>query len=248
VGPGATYDPRVIERFAEQLLRKADSVRVGSAVVGGILGVVFGGVPLTPLASVWPIPSRFGVATMLIGALAGILVGWVVGEGRAFRFRVQAQMALFQLDIERKVDASLHAAAAAAAPAPVAAAPPPAPAAPAPVAVALPPLAPTPPPVAPAPPPATVVPVPVARASVPVSVAPVPVSIASVPVSLASAPVSVAPVAPVPVSVAPASVSGAPAPVFDAPAPVPTPPPLKQLLRMPEEAPNAPPLSPRVAL
>jgi hypothetical protein len=229
VGPGATYDPRVIERFAEQLLRKADSVRVGSAVAGGILGVVFGGVPVTPLAPVWPIPSRFGVATMLIGALAGILVGWVVGEGRAFRFRVQAQMALFQLDIERKVDASLHAAAAAAAPAPVAAAPPPALETPAPVAVAL-------PPVAVAPPPVAVAPAASAVAPAPASVAPPPASVVPVPVSRA----------PVPVSVAPASVSGAPAPVSDAPAP--TPRPLKQLLRMPDEAPNAPPLSPRVAL
>jgi hypothetical protein len=117
VGPGAAYDPRVIERFAEQLLAKADSVRVGSAAVGGILGVVFGAVPLSPLESVWPIPARFGVATMLIGALAGVLMGWVVGEGRAFRYRVQAQMALFQLEIERKVEASLDAIATAPAPA-----------------------------------------------------------------------------------------------------------------------------------
>ena len=138
--PGASYDPRVIERFAEQLLRKADSVRVGSAVVGGILGVIFGAVPLTPLESVWPIPSRFGVATMLIGALSGVLVGWVVGEGRAFRFRVQAQMALFQLEIERKVEAAVTQAATAVAPAPVETAP-----APAPVAAPAPPAPPAPP-------------------------------------------------------------------------------------------------------
>ena len=121
MGPGAAYDPRVIERFAEQLLSKAESVRVGSAAVGGILGVVFGAVPLTPLESVWPIPGRFGVATMLIGALAGVLMGWVVGEGRAFRYRVQAQMALFQLEIERKVEAAVTQAAtvAVSAPAPV---------------------------------------------------------------------------------------------------------------------------------
>jgi hypothetical protein len=234
VGPGASYDPRVIERFAEQLLRKADSVRVGSAVAGGILGVVFGGVPLTPLASVWPIPSRFGVATMLIGALAGVLVGWVVGEGRAFRFRVQAQMALFQLDIERKVDASLNAAAGAAAAAPASVAPAPASATAAPVAVA--------------PPPVAVAPAAVSLAPAPGSAALTPVFVAPVPVSIALAPVSVSPLAPVPVSVAPASVSVAPAPVSDAPAPAPTPPPLQQLLRMPDEAPNAPPLSPRVTL
>jgi hypothetical protein len=110
VGPAAAYDPRVIERFAEQLLAKADSVRVGCAVGGGIVGVLFGAAPLTGLRLVWTIPGTFGVATMLIGALVGVLIGWVIGEGRAFRYRVQAQMAYFQLEIERKVEASLEAA------------------------------------------------------------------------------------------------------------------------------------------
>jgi hypothetical protein len=96
-----TFDPTIMEQFAGQLLRKADSVRVGSAIVGGVVGVIFGAVPLTPLASVWPIPAIFGFATILLGALAGVLVGYVVGEGRAFRLRVQAQTALFQVDIER---------------------------------------------------------------------------------------------------------------------------------------------------
>jgi hypothetical protein len=174
----AGYDPRVIERYAEQLLRKSDSVRVGMAVGGGIFGTIVGSVPLTPLESVWPIPGSFGVATILLGALIGILVGYVVGEGRAFRYRVEAQRALFQLDIEKRVTAAVvsavaevaarqqlapavqpGAAAPAHAPAPVAPAPPTTPpaAVPAPpptVAVAPPPPAITPPAVAPAPEPA----------------------------------------------------------------------------------------------
>jgi hypothetical protein len=166
-----TFDPTIMEQFAEQLLRKADSVRVGSAVVGGVIGVIFGAVPLTPLASVWPIPAIFGFATILLGALAGVLVGYVVGEGRAFRLKVQAQTALFQVDIERRLESALTVqarliAAAIAPPLPVAApavpvavaapvpapapAPAPAPVAPAPAVAA--PVAPAPPPpVAPAP-------------------------------------------------------------------------------------------------
>ena len=152
------FDPAIMEQFAQQLLRKADSVRVGSAVAGGVVGVIFGAVPLTPLASVWPIPAIFGFATILLGALAGILVGYVIGEGRAFRLRVQAQTALFQVDIERRLESALMVqsrliAAAlgppAPVPAPAAAAPAPAPAAPAPVAP--PPVAPAPAPPAPAP-------------------------------------------------------------------------------------------------
>jgi hypothetical protein len=103
VSTAAGYDPKIIERFAEQLMRKADTVRVGCAVGGGIFGVFIGAVPLTPLKSVWGVPAGFGVATIIVGALLGILVGYVIGEGRAFRYRVQAQSAIFQLQIERRV-------------------------------------------------------------------------------------------------------------------------------------------------
>jgi hypothetical protein len=107
VPPAAGYDPKIIERFADQLLRKADTVRVGCAVGGGIFGVFVGAVPLTPLKSVWGLPASFGVATIIVGALVGILLGWVVGEGRAFRYRVQAQSAIFQLEIERRVTSAV---------------------------------------------------------------------------------------------------------------------------------------------
>ena len=103
----AGYDPKIIERFADQLLRKADTVRVGCAVGGGIFGVFVGAVPLTPLKSVWGLPAGFGVATIIVGALVGILIGWVIGEGRAFRYRVQAQSAIFQLEIERRVTSAV---------------------------------------------------------------------------------------------------------------------------------------------
>jgi hypothetical protein len=107
MAPAAGYDPKIIERFAEQLLRKADNVRVGCAVGGGVFGVFVGAVPLTPLKSVWGLPAGFGVATIIVGALVGVLIGWVIGEGRAFRYRVQAQSAIFQLEIERRVTSAV---------------------------------------------------------------------------------------------------------------------------------------------
>src|SRR3954447_8477667 len=99
----AGYDPKIIERFADQLLRKGDTVRVGCAVGGGIFGVFVGAVPLTPLRSVWGLPAGFGVATIIVGALVGVLVGWVGGVGRGFRYRVQAQSGIFHLEIGRRV-------------------------------------------------------------------------------------------------------------------------------------------------
>ncbi len=95
------FDPSVIEQYAEQLYRKADSVRVGSAVVGAILGVAFGAAPLSPVGEFLPVPSAFGVATVLLGGLVGGFIGYVVGDGRAFRIRLQAQMVLFQVQLER---------------------------------------------------------------------------------------------------------------------------------------------------
>src|SRR5256714_12945572 len=95
----AGYDPKIIERFADQLLRKADTVRVGCAVGGGIFGVFVGAVPLTPLKSVWGLPAGFGVATIIVGALVGILIGWGIGEGRAFRHRGPAQSAVLHLEV-----------------------------------------------------------------------------------------------------------------------------------------------------
>jgi hypothetical protein len=155
MAPAAGYDPKIIERFADQLLRKADNVRVGCAVGGGIFGVFVGAVPLTPLKSVWGVPPGFGLATIIIGAMLGVLVGYVIGEGRAFRFRVQAQSAIFQLEIERRVSSAVAEAVAsvtlqaappaAQAPEPVQAPPPPTPALPAALpdeAPALPPLSP----------------------------------------------------------------------------------------------------------
>jgi hypothetical protein len=104
---GSGYDPKIIERFVDQLQRKADTVRVGCAVGGGIFGVFVGAVPLTPLKSVWGVPASFGVATIIVGALLGTLIGYAVGEGRAFRYRVQAQSAMFQLEIERRVSSAV---------------------------------------------------------------------------------------------------------------------------------------------
>ena len=147
---GSGYDPKIIERFADQLLRKADTVRVGFAVGGGIFGSFVGAVPLTPLKSVWGVPAGFGVATIIVGALLGVLIGYVIGEGRAFRYRVQAQSAIFQLEIERRVTSAVAEAVSQAAVAPAQPAAEAQPAAdPEPVAPAKPAVAPMPPPLTP---------------------------------------------------------------------------------------------------
>jgi hypothetical protein len=96
-----SYDPRVIEQFAEKLYRKASAFVAGSIVIGAALGAAFGAVPLTSLGAAWPIPSMFGLATLLLGGLLGGVVGYVIGDTRSFGYRLQAQAALCQLQTER---------------------------------------------------------------------------------------------------------------------------------------------------
>jgi hypothetical protein len=106
------FDPALLERMAEQLYRRADSVRIGAAIVGVAFGVLVGAVPFTQLGRDLPVPSAFGVATTLAGGLLGGLIGYTVGEGRAFRIRFQAQLVLYQLQLERNTAAAGRASAA----------------------------------------------------------------------------------------------------------------------------------------
>jgi hypothetical protein len=116
------YDPGVIEEFAERLYGKAAAFVLASAVAGGALGAAFGAVPLTSLGSSWPVPSSFGFATMLVGAICGAVMGYFIGDARSFAYKLQAQSALCQLQIERNTTAAAELAAvlpAALAPVPV---------------------------------------------------------------------------------------------------------------------------------
>jgi hypothetical protein len=103
------YDPTVIEVAARRLYEKATASLFASLVVGASLGAAFGAVPLTPLGAAWPIPSTFGPATMLVGALCGAAIGYVIGDNRAFRHRLQAQAMLTDLQRELNTAATVEA-------------------------------------------------------------------------------------------------------------------------------------------
>jgi hypothetical protein len=91
------FDPAFIERFVENTYRKATAVFLGSVVAGVMIGAVFGATPLTSLGASWPIPRAFGFATTLGGALLGGVVGYLIGDTRAFLARLQGQTALAQI-------------------------------------------------------------------------------------------------------------------------------------------------------
>jgi hypothetical protein len=171
-------DPSAIERYAAGLHKKADSRVTRFSLIGLLVGGLLGSTPvIAPLVShvhSW-VPHRFAYAAAVFGPAAGGYLGFLIGQSRAVALRLQASMALHQIELGRALhrieSMGLPLPAAATLPPPVRApelAPDPAPpVVPAPV-VSLP----GPPPVAPAPRPAAVQPAPVP--------APVPV-LASVP-------------------------------------------------------------------
>jgi hypothetical protein len=91
------FDPGIIERYVENTYRKAAAVFIGSVVAGVMIGAVFGAMPLTSLGESWPIPRMFGFATMILGAILGGVVGYLIGDTRSFLARLQGQTALAQI-------------------------------------------------------------------------------------------------------------------------------------------------------
>jgi hypothetical protein len=103
------FDPAIIERYVENTYRKATAVFLGSVVAGVMIGAVFGATPLTSLGASWPIPRAFGFATMLGGALVGGIIGYLIGDTRAFLARLQGQTALAQIQAAKDARLALQA-------------------------------------------------------------------------------------------------------------------------------------------
>jgi hypothetical protein len=104
-----TYDPAIIERYVENTYRKAAAVFLGSVVAGVMIGAIFGATPLTSLGSSWPIPRMFGFATMIVGAIVGGVIGYLIGDTRAFLARLQGQTALAQVEAAKDARLALEA-------------------------------------------------------------------------------------------------------------------------------------------
>lgn len=98
--------PDIVEEHVRKLNRQADSFSVGSVVIGLVAGAAIGGMPLVAHGA---IPSKFGIATLLLGALLGGVLGHMLGSARSFGYRLRAQQALGQLRLEQNVEALLAA-------------------------------------------------------------------------------------------------------------------------------------------
>lgn len=82
---------------------KARAVGRLGVAIGATIGVAVGSVPLSPLRAAWPIPSSFGFATILGGLIVGVMIGYVIGDGRAQLYHRMAEQARLQLQLEERV-------------------------------------------------------------------------------------------------------------------------------------------------
>jgi hypothetical protein len=82
---------------------KARAVGRLGVAIGATSGVAVGSVPLSPLRAAWPIPSSYGFATILGGLIVGVMIGYVIGDGRAQLYHRMAEQARLQLQLEERV-------------------------------------------------------------------------------------------------------------------------------------------------
>jgi len=95
-----TYDSSVIEEFADNLYEQADRLVAVATVAGGLIGFAIG----LAIGSVTQLPS---VIIGLVGAVFAGAIALQIGRQRAFALRLQAQVALCQVQIEANTRLSI---------------------------------------------------------------------------------------------------------------------------------------------
>jgi outer membrane lipoprotein SlyB len=92
-----TYDAAIIEKFAQKLYSQANSI----VAVATLLAMVMGGIAGASVGS-----RDQSSAYPIVGAVCLGALGYAIGQARAFSLRLQAQVALCQVTIERNTRGS----------------------------------------------------------------------------------------------------------------------------------------------
>lgn len=106
-------DAAVFHRYAEYLWRRAGGIVLRWTIAGAFVGTLLGSVMFTSWAN-WPVHHRQVYLVVLLGAVAGCVLGRSLGVTRAMGLRLQAELAQHQLQFERSTLARVAEAAAAA--------------------------------------------------------------------------------------------------------------------------------------
>ena len=89
-----TYSPAVIQEMANKLYRQARSIEVAYTLLGFMVGCGLGAFMADEILRQDPIGPAIGLGVVL-GA-----VGLMLGRSKSFALKVQAQLALCQMQIE----------------------------------------------------------------------------------------------------------------------------------------------------
>ena len=94
---------QAVEELVAHYQTKARAVSRAGVAIGAFAGVLVGSIPLSPLRAAWPIPSSYGFATLLGGLVAGVLIGYVIGDPRGKLYQRMAEQARLQLQLEQRI-------------------------------------------------------------------------------------------------------------------------------------------------
>ena len=95
------YDPAVIQEFASRLYSQASSIIFISTLLALIIGALLG---LGVVATVQDDDAL--VMIVLLGMVVGGAIGFSRGKERAFKLKLEAQVALCQVKIEKNTSAN----------------------------------------------------------------------------------------------------------------------------------------------
>lgn len=90
------YDPQIIQSFADGLYQRADEIVLMSTIIGALIGAAFGFAVLSVSSSV----SGVGMVALLLGIAGGGYFGRRRGIAKTFQLKLEAQLALCQVELE----------------------------------------------------------------------------------------------------------------------------------------------------
>lgn len=99
------FDPRVIQEFADRLYAQADSIIAQSTALATLMGAAVGYM----ISVISHEPAQAGISTISCAGIAGIM-GYLRGREKAFKLRLDAQLALCEIYTERNTRAVASAA------------------------------------------------------------------------------------------------------------------------------------------
>ena len=92
-------DATIFSRYADHLLQRAGETVARWTALGGIVGALLGSVLLTSWVN-WPVHGIAARLVILLGGVAGLVLGHSLGARRAKGLELQAELTYHQLQFE----------------------------------------------------------------------------------------------------------------------------------------------------